>query len=333
MPPAAKRPDGALPGSRIVTGTRDIARAWLAEPTTRYDHGILGDKIEAGALVIESRDGKRHTVQLNDDAVFEDLEPRLADLDGDGRDEIIVVKSYLKRGSSLAVIAERKGRYEIVAETPPLGQPHRWLNPAGIADFNGDGKTDIALVRMPHVLGILELWSWRNGRLRKSAELPDAANHVAGTRAQHERRRRFRRRRHRGSRRALARPQPAAHHLVCAQRQPHEIASVALPAKAVTNIGLVAGAGSRSAGDRGRPRRWLAGRDPKSSVNRQIFQQRQYADDDDDDAHDLFGAAIDRQHVDEVKHQDDDKKRDQKADDKGPWPPLALMPRRVVVPQ
>ncbi len=102
--PQPKLPDGALPDGRVAIGTRDIARAWLAEPTTRYDHGILGDKIEAGALVIETRDGKRQTVRLKDDAVFEDLEPRLADLDRDGHDEIVVVKSSLKRGSSLAVI-------------------------------------------------------------------------------------------------------------------------------------------------------------------------------------------------------------------------------------
>ena len=115
--------------------------------------------------------------------MFEDLEPRLADLDGDGHDEIVVVKSYLKRGSSLAVIAVRNGKYEIVAETPPIGRPHAWLNPAGIADFNGDGKIDIALVRMPHAVGTLELWSWADRSLRKTAELPDVANHIAGTRA------------------------------------------------------------------------------------------------------------------------------------------------------
>ena len=104
-PAEAKPPEDALPDGRIATGPGDIARAWLAEPTTRYDHGILGDKIEAGSLVIETRDGKRQTVRLNTDAVFEDLEPRIADLDRDGHDEIVVVKSYLKRGSSLAVIA------------------------------------------------------------------------------------------------------------------------------------------------------------------------------------------------------------------------------------
>jgi len=232
-------PEGALPGSTVATGTRDIARAWLAEPTTRYDHGILGDKIEAGALVIETRDGKRQTLRLKPDAVFEDLQPRLADLDGAGHDAIIVVKSYLKRGSSLAVIAERRGKYEIVAETPPLGGPQRWLNPAGIADFTGDGKRSIALVRQPHVIGALELWNWTGGDLRKAAELPDIANHIAGTRAigmaataDFD-----------GDGAAdIAAPSLDLSRLRIVSFAPkaREIANVPLPAKAVTNLALIA---------------------------------------------------------------------------------------------
>ncbi|MBS0533131.1 MAG: VCBS repeat-containing protein [Proteobacteria bacterium] len=176
-------PENALPDGQVVTGTHDIARVWFASPTQRYDHAALGDAIEAGSLMIVTADGKTDTVVLGNDAVFEDLTPRLADLDGDGRDEIVVVKSYLTRGSAIAVIAQRKGRYQIVAETPPLGGPHRWENPAGIGDFNGDGKMDIAVVRQPHAVGALELWTYADGRLRHGPSLDDFSNHVAGTRA------------------------------------------------------------------------------------------------------------------------------------------------------
>jgi FG-GAP-like repeat len=239
-PAKAKLPDGALPDGKVASGEHDIARAWLAEPTERYDHGILGDKIEAGALAIETRAGKRQIVRLKGDAVFEDLEPRIADLNGDGHDDIVVVKSYLKRGSALAVIAERKGKYEIVAETPPLGGPHRWLDPAGIADFTGDRKTDIALVRQPHVIGELEIWQWRDGRLQKVAAMPDTANHVAGTRAldmtavgDFD-----------GDGIAdIAIPSLDRTRLRIVSFSPHarEIANVKLPAKAVTNLGLLKG--------------------------------------------------------------------------------------------
>jgi hypothetical protein len=231
-------PPGALRDSRVATGRLDIARAWLADPTSRYRHGVLGDAIEAGSLIVERRDGGRDTVKLPHEAVFEDLEPRIADLDGDGREEVIVVKSYLARGSALAVVGLRAGRCAILAETPPIGHANAWLNPAGIGDFDGDGHTDIALVRQPHVVGRLELWSWRQGSLQKAAEIADVSNHFIGSRALHM------------SATAdfdgdgkpdLAVPSldRKSLRLVAFAPRPREIARIALPARVTTGIGLV----------------------------------------------------------------------------------------------
>ena len=227
-------PAGALPDARVAFWTKDVSRVWLAEPTARYAHGVLGDAIEAGSLVMELRAGRRTELRLDDDAVFEDIEPRIVRLDGIER--IIVVKSYLDRGSALAVVDPDPAR--IIAETPPIGRPNAWLNPAGIADFDGDGAIDIALVRQPHVLGRLELWSWRDGGLAKTAELADVSNHAIGSRvlgmsatADFDG----------DGRPDLAVPSldRRALRLVAFAPQPRDIARVALPARIATNIGAV----------------------------------------------------------------------------------------------
>ncbi|MBM3569963.1 MAG: VCBS repeat-containing protein, partial [Alphaproteobacteria bacterium] len=162
-------------------GSGAIAEAWLIAPTARYAHFVLGARYEAGGLAVRTRAGAVVTLILPEDEVFEDRQPRLADLDGDGEDEIVLVKSHLRLGAALAAIALSGGRLGILAETPPIGRPNAWLNPAGIADFDGDGRADIAVVQQPHVLGLLRVWSLRGGRLVEIASLPDVSNHVIGS--------------------------------------------------------------------------------------------------------------------------------------------------------
>ena len=50
------------------------------------------------------------TYQLPLNRVFEDLVPRLVDLDGDGRDEVVLVESDLLRGAALVVLGLRPVR-------------------------------------------------------------------------------------------------------------------------------------------------------------------------------------------------------------------------------
>ena len=159
-----KRP-GMLPDGRIVRGGGTIRAAWFVGPTRRYAHGVLGDAIEASGLAVETAGGAVLSLALDDDAVFEDVVPRLVDLDGDGRDEVLVIKTTMTKGAALALAAVRDGRLAIIAEGEPIGRPRRWLNPVGIGDFDGDGRVETAHVETPHIGGTLVLSRMERGRL------------------------------------------------------------------------------------------------------------------------------------------------------------------------
>ncbi len=176
-------PEGGLPdGEEAMASGLDVRRAWYAAPTERYGHGILGDRIEAGAIVAATGRGERHRLDLAETEVFEDLTPRLVDLDGDGRAEIITIRAFLDRGASIAVYGLRQGGLRLVAGTPPIGRANRWLNVAGIADLTGDGRKDIAIVTTPHIGGTLEVWSFDKGGLRRVAASQGFSNHAIGSR-------------------------------------------------------------------------------------------------------------------------------------------------------
>lgn len=180
----SKKPRNALPDGEAARGKKDIVRAWFSVPTYRYRHGALGDELEAGGLSVLSRANKVTTLTLDVDHVFEDLRPRLADLDGDGRDEIIVILSHVQKGAALAVYKLRADGLALHARTPFHGERFRWLNPVGISDFDGDKKLDIALIRTPHRKGMLEYWHYEAGALRRHMKLSRFSNHVFGARSQ-----------------------------------------------------------------------------------------------------------------------------------------------------
>jgi hypothetical protein len=179
-------PEDTLPDGHVARGEKGVARAWLVDPTTRYQHGALGDRIEAGGLEIETSEGERLRFELPNDSVFEDTRPRLADLDGDGLDEVIVIRSYRELGAALAVIANRQGVLGPIAETPAVGATNRWANPVGegVGDFDGDGLLELALIETPHIGGTLYIFRLENGRLEEVTGLRGLSNHRFGSRWQ-----------------------------------------------------------------------------------------------------------------------------------------------------
>lgn len=181
MPPADKAKIDAdpIPDGRIAYGNEKIAAAWLAEPTLRYRHGVLGDNVEAEALKVRLRDGRTLTHTLPEDSVYEDLEPRIIDLDGE--EAVLVVRSYLDSGAAIAVYRIVENQIRPVGEAYPIGLSHRWLNPVGAADFDGDGRTEIAAVVTPHLSGILTIYQLDNDAFRKDAARSGYSTHFIGS--------------------------------------------------------------------------------------------------------------------------------------------------------
>ena len=112
-------------------------------------------------------------------------------MDGDGRDEIILVEADTARGAALVVFGLRAAAHAApgasaglslveLARSPSIGTAFRWLNPAGFADFDGDGRLDIASVTTPHIGGVLTLYHFRPPQLVPFARATDVSNHRYG---------------------------------------------------------------------------------------------------------------------------------------------------------
>lgn len=162
--------------SALAASAAEIVAARYTDPTTRYDHGILGDAIEHGTLELRLKGGRMLRLVLPETHVFEDTAPRLQDLDGDGTPEVITVETDMRRGARLAIYDETG----LVAATPNIGRTHRWLAPIGAADLDGDGKIEIAYIDRPHLAKVLRIWRFERGRLVHLSDTPGLTNHRIG---------------------------------------------------------------------------------------------------------------------------------------------------------
>ncbi len=134
-----------------------IASAHYVDPTTVYGHGALKGG-EYAALEVTLQSGTKLRLR-HENAVFEDTAPRLYDLTGDGAPDLVTVVSDFQRGARIQLFRLHGEALQPFAATAPIGQAHRWLAIAGIADFNGDGLPEIAYIDRPHLAKTLKLIS------------------------------------------------------------------------------------------------------------------------------------------------------------------------------
>jgi len=155
---------------------------WVATfsgPTDRYGHAVLGSTPEWGKLCLTHRDANG-CVTLPEHKVFEDIAPRLADVDGDGRLDAVVVESDAQAGASLVVyMLEPSGQLKRFANDP-VGTRFRWLAPIGIADLDGDGHTEVAYIDRPHLAKTLRILRFVDSGFIEVATQTGLTNHRIG---------------------------------------------------------------------------------------------------------------------------------------------------------
>ena len=155
---------------------------WVAsfsEPTDRYGHAVLGDTPEWTRLCLAHNDTEA-CVTLPKNKVFEDIAPRLADVNADGRMDAVVVESDDQYGASLVVyLLQDFGELTRIANDP-IGTRFRWLAPIGIADLDGDGYTEIAYIDRPHLAKTLRILRYVDSKLVEVAATAGLTNHRIG---------------------------------------------------------------------------------------------------------------------------------------------------------
>lgn len=182
----------ALPDARVTLADLDGDGApeavVLSDPTERYPHGILGDRVEAtGVTVIGlSANGLslRARYRLSVPAVFEDLVPLLAPIEAEGRPAILVARSSPEQGAAVVALGWKEGALVSVAESPPAGQPDRWTHLLGAADISGGGAPEVIAVRTPHIGGVLTAYRRRGPALVAVAQTAGYSSHAIGSRNQ-----------------------------------------------------------------------------------------------------------------------------------------------------
>lgn len=171
---------GFLPDGRILFD--ESGRILLLNnPSSAYQHGIMGDAIEAqGLSLLDSVNDFGNAIGvLNGARVYEAIAPIWADLDQDGQREILVTASDANVGAQLMLYSEDG---ELLAISSAIGQGYRWRNQMAIAPFGPNGEWEIADVLTPHIGGVVEFFSWQANELRVVAQLPGYTSHVIGSR-------------------------------------------------------------------------------------------------------------------------------------------------------
>ncbi len=173
----------AAPDSRVVLNDLGLAAVYINATNTRYVHDVLGDDLEsAGLIIFDMGFGQViGRVSLPDEQVFEGISPLWADVNGDGRFDIVTTVSDEANGARIRVYGVDGTP---VAEGPAIGLGGRWRHQLAWAAFGADGENLLAEVLTPHIGGIVGFFRFdaSTNRLERVARADGYTSHVINSR-------------------------------------------------------------------------------------------------------------------------------------------------------
>jgi len=173
-------PVRALPDARAVRSEGGEI-AVLSDPTTRYDHGILGDDLEAGSItVLRPSAGDPEVVgevRPESGGVFESLAPLWFQARPDGEELLAITESTADGGSRISAYHPDGA---LAAAGPFFGEPSRWRHLLAAGPFGPGGELELASTRTPHLGGEIEFHkpNLETGKLETTTTLPGYATHT-----------------------------------------------------------------------------------------------------------------------------------------------------------
>jgi hypothetical protein len=171
----------ALPDARILQDENGRLLL-LTDPTTNYDHGVLGDSTEASSItLLESHPELKviSKIVIPAPGVVEGIAPIWEDINGDGEREILVTESNFEEGARLVLYSEDG---QVLARGPAAGQAYRWRHQLAAASLGEDGEMLIVDVLRPHLDATVEFFRWKDQRLVLVAEVSGFSSHGIGSR-------------------------------------------------------------------------------------------------------------------------------------------------------
>lgn len=174
-------PINALPDARILMDENKRLLI-LTQPTNRYDHGVLGDGVEASSItLLETQPELRIIREIPIEApdVIEGISPIWADIDNDGVRDIIVTLSNNQSGARIAAFLEDG---TLLAESPALQIGYRWRHQIAVAAFGRNTQPILVSIRTPHIGGVIEFFEFNHGKLEIVREAAGFSSHAIGSR-------------------------------------------------------------------------------------------------------------------------------------------------------